>query len=152
VREAEGAEAAGDQLTLPAAEVPRSHGRRLRRRIFLFSGFVIVSLLLVNLPPIGLAIGIVGEAAGLPLGVPYCHFESSDGRFEDVEIPEKGRDLAMIERLFADHKKETGQPDLILYRTTPRMWWQLWAWGEYAFQPRWSYPYREPVARHAADR
>jgi hypothetical protein len=68
------------------------------------------------------------------------NYRSFDGAFDDFEMPAKGRDLPMIERLFDDWRERAREPDAILYRTDSVTWWAPWCWGN----PRWRLPYLSP--------
>ncbi|PAB57382.1 hypothetical protein [Anaeromicrobium sediminis] len=46
------------------------------------------------------------------------NYESSDHKFKDIEVPEKGRTLEMVESAFEDYKKENGLDDVELRITT----------------------------------
>jgi hypothetical protein len=113
--------------------------RRLRRR-----KRIVVAILLIALLPAAI---LLARIPLMMLGVePFIHvygYVSSDGGFDDIEVPEKGRTLTMVEGYFDDYKRQVGKPDLRLYRTTPRDWWRFWSWFDYATDPRWAYPYRE---------
>ena len=79
--------------------------------------------------------------------IPVIHtyeYVSSDGGFEDSEVPEKGRTLEMVEANFADYEGEEDD-GLVLCRTTNRDWWAYWEWYDYMTHRRWDYPYREPT-------
>jgi len=79
----------------------------------------------------------------LLLGEPIIHvyrYESSDGGFDDIEVPEKGRNLNAVEELFARYKNDN--PKAILYRTSHRQPWKFWCWFDYLSNPRWDYEYR----------
>jgi hypothetical protein len=102
-------------------------------------------LLIANFPPLHLAFAALA-------GERHPQFVSSDGGFDDFEVPEKGRDLAAVEFYFDEYKKQVGQPGLLLYRGAARDWWRFWNWSDYATHRRWNYPYREPVPSEAADR
>jgi len=44
-------------------------------------------------------------------------YESSDHNFSDVEIPEKGRTIEVVEKSFERYKIEEGKEEVKLYRT-----------------------------------
>ncbi len=73
-------------------------------------------------------------------------YVSGDGEFDEVEVPEKGRTLAIVEAASADYKERTRQADLILYRSFRPKWWRFWKWREYCTRPRWKYRYLESDA------
>jgi len=142
MREAEGDEAAGDHVS-QAAGGDQVQKRRRRKRILLLSLILVVILVPANLPPGRILLGFLGGGSFMAT----CSYVSGDGKFDELEAPFKGRDLAVVERAFEEYRQQTGQPDLILYRTTPRVWWRFWMWSEYATHPRWAYPYREPASK-----
>lgn len=73
-------------------------------------------------------------------------YDSSDGGFEDVEIPEKGRSFAIVQSSFRRYVEESKQPDIQLFRTFPKERWRFWNWRDHASHPRWRLPYRPSVA------
>jgi hypothetical protein len=110
-----------------------------RKRRLLLLAVVVAVVLLSNLP----SARIVFVLLALEPIIHSYSYISADGRFDEIEVPEKGRDLAMVEAIFADYKRRTHQPDLILYRSFRPTWWRFWKWREYCVHPRWEYPYRE---------
>jgi hypothetical protein len=68
----------------------------------------------------------------------YC---ADKGAFYAHELY-KGHDpLYRVILLFDEHKVETNQLDLVLYRRFERKWWQVWNWLDFMFNPRWDIPY-----------
>ncbi len=44
---------------------------------------------------------------------------------------------------FERYKKETNQPNLVLYRCFYRKWWQVWNWADFLTLPCFDLPYAE---------
>jgi len=109
-------------------------------------------MLLVGLALVAILVPILLVLLGVESSMPVYSYVSSDGKFDEIEMPSKGRSLDMVEAHFDEYRRQVGQPDLILYRTTSRVWWRYWRWSEYVSHPRWSYPYREPDPREEAGR
>jgi hypothetical protein len=112
-----------------------------KRYLLVFAALVAV-ILVSNLP----AARLVYVRLGVEPIIRSYPYVSGDGQFDEFEVPEKGRNLTMVEAHFADYKERTRQPGLILYRSFRPNWWRFWKWREYCSHPRWAYPYREPVA------
>ena len=78
----------------------------------------------------------------LPQSYPH-RFCSDQCRFWTYEKA-KGHDpVGSVVIDFERYKKETNQPNLVLYRRTPRKWWQIWNYVDFLTHKRWSYPYAE---------
>ena len=75
-------------------------------------------------------------------GTTSAAFESSEGRWSDREVPEKGHDYRMIRVYFEEFKQACGRPAATMYRTTQRNPLNVLAWWDYAMHPKWSLPYR----------
>lgn len=74
----------------------------------------------------------------------FPHWSCSDkGKYKALERT-KGHDvIGGIRRNFEEYKKETNQPDLILYRRFKKEWWQIWNWYYFLAAPCWDFPYSE---------
>ena len=82
-----------------------------------------------------------------PILAPTIHsytYVSSDGGFEELEVPEKGRPLEMVEKHFEEYKAAKADPEIVLLRTRRREWWQYWEWYDYVTHRRWEYPRLAP--------
>lgn len=91
----------------------------------------------------GLLVWLIYSVATLPIIAVY-NFESSDGGFDDVEVPAKGRTLDQVERDFRDYKAKTGDEDVRLYRTSERDWTNFLLVFDNLLNRRWDYPYTSP--------
>ncbi|HEX5011338.1 MAG TPA: hypothetical protein VFY71_13150 [Planctomycetota bacterium] len=110
------------------AECQLEHRRRLRKHVRIVAILFGLPLVALLLPVLLMLLGV------LPTSAAYSYI-SSDGKFDDFEMPSKGRTLRMVELLFDDYRKQVGRPDLTLYRTTARVWWHSWEWPDYASNP-----------------
>jgi hypothetical protein len=79
------------------------------------------------------------SAFHLPFIAVY-HYESSDGGFEDEEVPAKGRQLSSIETYFVQYRAKKGDPTLKLYRLDDRDWTNLLRYPDYLWNRRWKLP------------
>ncbi|WFD11513.1 hypothetical protein [Tepidibacter hydrothermalis] len=66
------------------------------------------------------------------------NYESSDHGFKDIEVPEKGRTLEMVEQSFKDYKKENELSDVELRITT-----EISSTDDKSHR-RWKYKYMKP--------
>jgi hypothetical protein len=56
----------------------------------------------------------------------------------------KGHDpYGQVIQTFEHYKKETNQPNLVLYRRFYRKWWQVWNWVDFLTLPCFDLPYAE---------
>jgi hypothetical protein len=78
-------------------------------------------------------------------GTTSATFESSEGRWSDREIPQKGYDFRMIRVSFDEFKQTCGRPTATMYRTTQRNPFNVVAWWDYVINPKWTLPYRRPL-------
>lgn len=77
-------------------------------------------------------------------------FSNADGTFTATEYLKKGDDYDLIKRrfeLFKNHvrKNETsyvGRDTAVLYRLDPMRVWQIWNYGEFLFNDKYSLPYK----------
>jgi len=70
------------------------------------------------------------------------NFQTRDGGFVFSAMPSKGRDYEMMERVFAEYKKQKNLPEnTILYRTTLKNYLNVAKWCQYKGMPEWHYPY-----------
>jgi hypothetical protein len=75
----------------------------------------------------------------------WNEYTTIHGKFTADEFPEKGRDFARVERMFADFKKSNPQTsDTILYRTFSKNPLKFWHWHEYIFNKGYRLPYKPP--------
>jgi hypothetical protein len=113
--------------------------KMLKPRVVLgFLGFVLF-LAAWNLPPLK----IIPVLLGLEPVMHHYEYVTADGSYSNFEVPEKGRDIGMVERQFEDYRSRSGDPDLVLYRTSKRQWWRFWMWSDYATNDRWDLPFME---------
>jgi hypothetical protein len=80
--------------------------------------------------------------------LPVYNYESSDGWFDDIEIPWKGRTLRTVEINFESYKSRTNKPDLKIYRTSKRIWRAPNLWIDNLTNRRWQVPFSEPSTPH----
>lgn len=72
---------------------------------------------------------------GDPYLIHVYNYESSDHGFYDIEVPEKGRTLEMVEYAFEEYKIKVGKTDIYLKRT-----FKMEPWND-PNHPRWRYDY-----------
>jgi hypothetical protein len=80
------------------------------------------------------------------LGEPIIHvyhYTNDDGSFDEIEVPEKGRDIEMVRNLFEEHCHKAGKTNDTLYRTSSRNLFKFWRWVDYLLHPRWDLPYKK---------
>ncbi len=103
---------------------------------------VLITLFITSISIIALSNTFLGIFLGKPL-IHVYNYESSDGSFTEIEVPEKGRDLKMVEALFEDYKKSSGKLDLILCRTFQVEVLHFYEWSNFLTHRRWDYPYKK---------
>ena len=86
---------------------------------------------------------IVGALFGKPL-VHVYDYQSTDLGFKEIEVPEKGRDLDLVNRSFQQYKLATGHNNSQLRRTTKRNPLLFYEWYDYLTNERWQYEYMSP--------
>jgi hypothetical protein len=79
----------------------------------------------------------------LAFTLPVYTYESSDRGMVEMEVPWKGRSLDLVEAQFAEYKYWKNNSDLILYRTSKRIWYAPNLWWDNFTNRRWSIPYME---------
>ena len=94
----------------------------------LFSAMVLLNI--TNLPVIW----------GLEPPFAVYHYISSDGGYEDVEAPWKGRHFDSVVRGFNNYREEHARTDVVLCRNFERTWWRFWCWYDYLTNERWDCP------------
>lgn len=67
-------------------------------------------------------------------------YSSSDGGFNDSEVPFKGRKLDTIQWLFDRYKNVNNLKDSSLCRKFDIHWWEYWHWHDYFIESRWDIP------------
>ena len=111
----------------------------LKRRIGLGCLGFVLFLAAWNLPLLDLIPVLIGVEPMLH----YYEYETADGSYSNFEVPEKGRDIALVKLQFEDHRTRIGDPNLILYRNSRRQWWRIWMWYDYSTHERWDFPFAE---------
>lgn len=71
---------------------------------------------------------------------------SSDGGFDDIEVPGKGRALTTVEINFERYKRQIDSPGLKLYRTSKRIWHAPNLWIDNIISRRWTIPFAEAAS------
>lgn len=74
-------------------------------------------------------------------------YECTCGKFNDIEVPAKGRLLDGVQRRFTKHKASCKQAGHALHRTTARDWSNCFNWPDNFSNKRWSIPYRKAKGR-----
>jgi hypothetical protein len=74
--------------------------------------------------------------------IPDYHYQSSDGRIEFYECPDKGRPFDVVEAEF--QRYVANHPDIELRRTTSIPWWSPGEWYDILTHQRWEYEYMPP--------
>jgi hypothetical protein len=82
--------------------------------------------------------------------LPVYHYTSSDGGFNEIEVPWKGRDFNVVEQSFQEYK-ESGHDNVILIRTTPKPWASPNLWWDNLSHPRWRLPFQSRRATKEAE-
>ncbi len=82
--------------------------------------------------------------AWLYFHVPDVHYRSSDANWADYEINFRERSFERVVYNFEAYKIICKAPDAILYRTTEKNWFNLFAWGNYFHDRKWHVPYAPP--------
>jgi hypothetical protein len=80
----------------------------------------------------------------LTFTLPVYTYESSDRGMAEMEVPWKGKSLNLVEAQFAEYKYWKNNSDLILYRTSKRIWHAPNLWLDNFTNRRWRIPYMEP--------
>jgi hypothetical protein len=109
----------------------------MKRRWAIIGVGVALFLLAWNFPPLHL----IPVVTGLEPFIHVYPYQTADGVYQNDEVPEKGRDIRMIQLQFDEYREKQGTPDLVLYRRTKRDWYRFWMWYDYLTNPRWDYPY-----------
>lgn len=78
----------------------------------------------------------------LLLGNPSITLRSSDGKWADSEIRFKGRDFDTLVVYF-EHYKLKCAPRATLFRATPEIWFNIFAWPSYYLDHKWRAPYSD---------
>ena len=86
---------------------------------------------------------LLGVFIGKPV-IHVYHYESSDRNFADFEVPEKGRKLEFVEKVFKEYKNLYGNTDAKLCRTSKKKLLEFCEWWDFLTHPRWECPYIEP--------
>ena len=86
---------------------------------------------------------LLGVFIGKPV-IHVYHYESSDRNFADFEVPEKGRKLEFVEKVFEEYKNLCRNTDAKLCRTSKRNFLEFYEWWDFLTHPRWKYSYIEP--------
>jgi hypothetical protein len=74
------------------------------------------------------------------------HYQTENAEFEFTTMPSKGRDIAMMERQFADFKETKPEyGNLKLHRTFKRNPLQFWNWYSYLTDRMYQYEYQNEV-------
>jgi hypothetical protein len=76
----------------------------------------------------------------LMFGNPDSGFRSSDGKWADSEVQFKGRDLKSIVFYFEEYKLACNAPKAVLLRSTPQVWYNIFAWPSYLTDKKWRVP------------
>lgn len=77
-------------------------------------------------------------------GTTIAAFESSEGLWSDLEMPQKGYDFRQIRVGFDEFRQVCARPAASMYRTTERDPFNVLAWWDYVMNPKWALPYRPP--------
>lgn len=73
-------------------------------------------------------------------------YQTENAEFEFDTMPSKGRDIAMMERQFADFKmKNPKYRNLKLFRTFSKNPLKFWSWLDYINGYKYDYPYHKQV-------
>lgn len=97
---------------------------RSRTKILLFSGAVLI-------------LGVLYTV--LMWSFPVYHYTSSDGGFQEIEVPWKGRRFDLVLQQFEKYRN-AGPSDAVLMRTFERRWSSPNLWPDNLTHERWRLP------------
>lgn len=101
----------------------------------------LLSYLLVALSTITITAIVFFNCNDFSIG-PHINFQTKNGEFRFTAIPSKGRDHKMLERRFDSFKQKNPElGNIVLYRTTGKLYLNVCMWVEYKIRPEWQYPY-----------
>lgn len=103
---------------------------------YYFLVFLLFAVLIAaNLTPVGFF-----------LGKPIVHvyqYESSDAGFQEIEVPEKGRNFALMMRKFEEYKStQKSDREIVLYRNVARNPILFYEWYDFVTHKRWQLEFR----------
>jgi hypothetical protein len=79
----------------------------------------------------------------IPNFLSIIDFSTEDKKFQYRVIPQKGRDVELMELNFSDFKEKNkiSSDSLRLFRTTKKEWNRVGDWYSYLTDDYWQYPY-----------